>query len=311
MHKSVCLKTTKSSPSDEKLGRAAKTIRPATHTPGAASPEPTTSGYLRWMNIWHDAYRRGLIGKGPKNILILGPGMRGFANGVHCPQMAEALLLWDGSHFTVLDSNTDVLDAVRSIDHEVSTIYISEAFKQNGGIHPIRDIQKRLTTDTKPINTVETLEFRMGRDKLPKDFQPVDIAIATLSLFYPMKDLAGTGDGNREKKIQLLGDSLCAVKPGGIMYVDEDLILGLLATPKDLKDKHLRKLLSPENINVLKEQIKDILYLDVDFIPVPQVQGLETLQGFPMVNQPSDEQGVATQAQTQNAYAIVVQARPS
>lgn len=310
-HKEVCRLGTSSSSADAKMEQTAKTIiRPATHTLGVASPEPTTSGYLRWMNIWQDAHARGLIGKGPKKILVLGPGMREFGKELHCPQMAEALRLWsDGSHFTVLDSNDKVLGAVSSIDSDTSVRYISEAFKQNRGANYNPEIERRLTSVTKPKNTVELVEFRMGKDKLSKDLK-FDIALATLSLYYAIKELAASGqDENREKRIGLLGEYLSAV-PGGVMYVDEDLVIALLATPKDLKDQNLlRKVLSPQNMEKLTNQIKKNLDLDVNFIHLPLIQWLKESRGFPIVLQPKAQQEFATAAQTHNAYAIEVRAR--
>ncbi|HSX11241.1 MAG TPA: hypothetical protein VLF94_05970 [Chlamydiales bacterium] len=271
-------------------------------------PEPTTSGYLRFVNIWNDAFKRHLIGTGAKNLLVLGPGKREFGDQIHCPQMAEALRLWgDGSHFTVLDSNPSVLKLVESVDHKKSQEFISETFRLNPTAEQCRDIHRLLTAETKPEYTLVTKEFRMGKDKLPRDFQPVDLALATLSLYYPLKTIVEQKtDSERELRIQLLGEYLIALKPGGVMYVDEDTVLALLVTPDDIENaQNLQRLLTPQNISALKEQVRKSTQLDVEFVHLPQIGGLRMIQGRPFVDQPSLVPEIQTAAQTKNAFAII------
>lgn len=272
------------------------------------SPEPITTGFLRFINIWDDANQRGLL-KEKRSILVLGPGKKEFWTGeVFCPQMAEALKLWgNGSSFTVLDSNPSVLEAVEAIDHDLSRKFFIEAFDLNPSAQKIEEIHKRLTSETPPQYSLHTMRFRMGKDKLPMDFKPVDIIISTLSLYYPIKALAESGqDLDGMKRIRLLGEYLTQLKPGGVMYVDQDNVIALLANPKDLKNPAiLKRLLTPANINALKQKIHKLINIDVSFDHLSQIEGLLGIQGLPFVRQPKLCCLDSDAAQTQDAFAII------
>ena len=308
-HKQVCRKANKlftEKKADDIALRAV--LRPAAYAQGAASPEPTASGYLRWMNIWQDALNRGFICGEPRNILILGPGKRGFGNQMHCPQVAEALILaGHGSHFTVLDSNESVLDAVRSIDQEVSRDFIRHTIEQNRAVTLPVEILRRLSLDDTPEHQINIHHFRIGKDQLSDELPPVDMAIATFSLFYQMKDLAAS-NASKEERIRLLGQYLSKIKPGGAIYVDQDLVIALLATPRDLKNPSMaQRLITEAKLVGLQKLIMDSLELSVEFIHLHQIKGLSIVQGCPIVIQPQMPQGEPESAiQTRDAFAIVV-----
>jgi len=276
------------------------------------TPEPTTSGYLRWLHIYDDAVSRGIAGEN-KHIIVLGPGRQPIDGSYHCPQIAESLGLWRGSDFTVLDSNSESLDAASSVDRRLAQRYIREAFRVNeASFHPskkasMEQLQKLiLSPDLQESYRMRCREFRMGKDLLPNSLPPADAILATFSLFYPMKELAERDqDRNRVQRVQLLSHYLSQLKPGGVMYVEKDCLTAMLANATDLSDQNrLRSLVTTKKLENLQAQISADSGLNISFHRLPPITQL-TYQDKPFVIQPSLETNEQRITQTTDAYALV------
>lgn len=270
-------------------------------------PEPTTTGYLRWMNIWIDAEKRGLLGAN-KNIIILGPGQKQYGAVFHCPLMAEAMKLCDGSSFTVLDSNHNVLGGVASIDPALAQKYIDETLNLNDTMSPanrrslLGRVVERLKSPKAPECRLNLHPFRMGSDHLPKQGPEADFIHATFSLFYPLKELAASGtDPDSSKRFQLLGEYLQPLRKEGVLYVEQDTLTALLASPEYVRNiHHAPARMDQKTIGLIRERIEKETGIRVRIERLEQSFGEETIQGNYLVLQPDN---FATQ--TTHAFALI------
>ena len=270
-------------------------------------PEPTTTGYLRWMNIWVDAQKRGLLGA-DKHIVVLGPGQKLYGDVPHCPLMAEAMKLCDGSSFTVLDSNPAVLRGVEELDPALSQKYIDATLKMNDSMQPsshrsqLGQVVDKLKFRKAPQCHLTLRPFRMGSDRLGKDFPEADFIHATFSLFYPLKELAASGrDPDSLKRFQLLGEYLAPLKKGGALYVDQDTLIALLASSDYVKNvNHAPMRMGNYTIGQIKERIEKETGIRVRIERVEQTFGEQTIQGHHLIRQPNNQW-----TQTNDAFAII------
>ncbi|MGB7978272.1 MAG: hypothetical protein WCF19_03815 [Chlamydiales bacterium] len=252
---------------------------------------PTATGYFRFLNMWVHAQGQGLTGPN-KKVLILGPGKCTDAAGVdHCPQVAEASRIWNHSTLFVLDCNQEVLDAVKSIDQDVSKANITATwFDENNktfGTIDSGDYQKicKLLLSGSAVNCdIVTIQFNMGLHKLPENISNCDVIVATFSLVYPMQHLGQSQDLS-DQRIGLLGEFIQALKPGGVMYVERGCIIALLR--KKQEDRRSINLSGfPERGKDLAKKIQEIYSIQVEFTLLPQIFGMPTIGPVQGVKQP-------------------------
>lgn len=277
-------------------------------SPAKPSPEPTTTGYLRWMNIWVDAQKRNLLGA-DKHIVVLGPGQKLYGDVPHCPLMAEAMKLCDGSSFTVLDSNADVLSGVEKIDFDLSQKHINATLDING-MRPVQSrshygqLVERLASPKRPQCHLTLRPFRMGSDRVGTDFPKADLIHATFSLFYPLKELAASGsDPDSSKRFQLLGEYLKTLKKGGVLYVDQDTLTALLATSEYVKNvNHAPMRMGNYMVGQIQERIEKETGVRVRIERIEQTFGEQTIQGHHLILQPNNQW-----TQTNDAFALILE----
>ncbi len=227
-HKKVC-----QPPSIQPKVMTSPSVKPSLEMKGASSPDTTTctdSGYLRFLHIWLDAHQRNLTGSG-KEVMVLGPGSTMFQGIQHCPQMEEALRLWDNSHFTVLDCNPTVFATLDSLDPEVSHTNITKTFEINKVCtqalkQPVDVIKSQLTKRTFLPNRITKIMFNIGIDD-PSTLPQAKVILVTFSLFYPMWKYRM--DPDRELRINLFSQYLAKLQPGGVLYVDHSCMDSLMA----------------------------------------------------------------------------------
>jgi hypothetical protein len=267
------------------------------------------SAYLRWMNIWLDAHKRGLTGS-DKDVLVLGPGKWESEKKVQCPQMAEAFKLWSGSRFTVLDSNQSVLDSVSSIDHQLEVALIANTFKINAIKTDVfepgfSEIKQKLTSEEQPEYKLNMKKFKITSDILPEEYR-ADVILATFSLIYPLRDIGRTGhDEKAEQRIKILEHYITKLRPGGVMYIDYDCLSVIFGQSEELKDtKNLQNVITNIGIQTLKQKIAKSVDFDIDLVHLPQIMGIETRKGHYFIDQPSSDDNWCF-AMAADAYAIV------
>jgi hypothetical protein len=214
------------------------------------TPEPTTAGYLRFFNVWEDAYLLQLTGAG-KTITILGLGLIQIDGINHCPQVSEAMHLWDRSTIVCVDSNPVVLEAVKLMDHGQATFFIHNTFAINPkppqAAEQMQKVLDHLTRVGDRKNKLQYGLFRMGEDD-PSKLPTSDVMIATFSMIYPLEELR---QKNPEGRLDFFIQYISRLKKRGILYVDSDCVEYLLRGPEDthLTAQTREACLMPANIN--------------------------------------------------------------
>lgn len=275
----------------------------------SGSHQYTDAAYLRWMNIWLDIQKRDLTGSN-KHILILGPGKWESENKVYSPQMAEACKLWNGSQFTVLDDNESVLDAARSIDHQLEESFISNTLKINDIRSEVFEkvflvVKQKLISKQQPEYKLDAKKFKIGSDSLSEDFH-ADVILATFSLLYPLKEIAQEGhDEKGEERMKIVSHYISKLSPGGVMYIDKICLQTILGKSADFKkDARFQNVVTNSNIEGFKRTISNSVGFEVDLVHLPQVMGFPIKGGQYLLAQPSAD-GQMNISKTSDAYAIV------
>ena len=266
----------------------------------------TVTGYLRFLNIWIDAHKRNLLAP-DKTVLIVGPGKREFDGNTHCPQVEEALKLWNKSKIFVLDHNQSVLNAVKDIDHPRSCLYLRKSFKINKRVEDLanlNEIKAKLISKQRPESYLETIEFKINdENELPSELPSFDTILATFSLFYPIKDLAMCGqDASCKKRVALLGKFLEKLNDRGVLYVDRDCMIALLANAEEINDhENVGSFLTAKKIDILKELIFEFCKVRVEIERLPCIASIN-IQSQRGVYQPHEQ---AHGVEIKDAYVFV------
>jgi len=273
-----------------------------------ASPEPTTTAYLRMLHVLLDAERRGLTADGSV-VTIAGCGRQESGGLFHCPEMAAVLRVWSRSHFTVLDSNPKVLEVVRCMDNAIATKYFAETFRMNLPYMRPNDelevVRKKLSCLEPVGNTMKVENFRMGVDNLDSVPQ-ADVILATYSLMYPMQECFPEVQlGSQNARITLFSDYLAKLKRGGTLYVEEGCVFLLTANKKDVLKEVRDRIPSPEKIDQVLEEIDKRGGASCTWQMVPMAISNVDPEGDCYVLQPKGPGDKRIEAvQTSNAYAF-------
>jgi hypothetical protein len=280
---------------------------------GKANPPSlpqTTSGYLRFLNIWLDAYKRGLTGL-RKEIIILGPGCQQLGNSDHCPQVAEAERLWDQSHFTTLDCNPNVLDVVRPLDYELSKKFIIKTFEINRVSHPdltkeVEKLKSLLIKSPFGENRLTRKVFTMGVDS-PASLPNADLILATYSLFYPMQALRmADKDRDRQQRITLFSQYLAKLKKSGVLYIEKDCLSAILSQAEHSQNEEYDDAIL-QNLPSLLTQLQNQFGIDVQLhsLPMATKPSIEDVDQF-CVLQP-ETADIQRMTRTNSAFAFIRQ----
>lgn len=231
-------------------------------------PECTTTGYLRCFNIWEDLFRRGLFGP-DKMISIFGLGLMQIDGIDHCPQLPEAIHFFQHCSIACIDSNLDVLMALKSMKHEQATVLIQKTFAINPkppqAAEQMEKVLKYLVREGKRSNKVQYRHFRMGEDD-PNTLPDSDVMIATFSLMYPLKEL---WENKPETRLDFFIQYISRLKKGGILYVDTECVEYLLLKPAEALSESARlAAFSKENIQLCINEIftRSKIRLEMSFL---------------------------------------------